>query len=166
MKIKTLVASVSIALLMFSSLVCADIYVRPAKLGIIRLTVQPLFPTVYQGVFDVGDTYNFPLNVALSPSADISSIVTLSESNFTLQPNETRTVSFTIKPTDPGVYKGSVAITFSAGTNSTGITYEDEVTIVVTQSNSYILVLIALAVVAVLVVTSIVVMKKVKVVRK
>jgi len=160
MKEKILLVSLSIVLLLFSSLASADIYVRPAKLGIIRITTQPLFPTIYQGVFDVGNTYNFPLNVTLYSSQNISSILTLQENNLILQPNETRTVSFTIKPTESGVYHGYVGIVFSAGANSTSVSYEDDITIAVSQSNSYVLVLVAIAVIAVIVAISVVVMKK------
>ena len=151
------------SLLLFSNTVFADIYVRPAKLGIIRLTTQPLFPTIYQGTFDVGNTYNFSLNVTLSPSQNISSMVSLSDANLMLQPNVTKTVSFTIKPTEPGVYQGSVIIAFSTVDSKINIAYQDDITIIVSQSNSYVLVLAALVVVAVIVVCSIFVMTKKKV---
>lgn len=151
------------SLLLFSSTVLADIYIRPAKLGIIRITTQPLFPTTYQGTFDVGDTYNYPLNVSLKPDANVSSILTLSDANFTLQSNETRTVSFTIKPNNVGVYQGAVLITFSTGASKTQVSYEDDIVIIVSESNSYVLVLIAVAAVAAIVVASVFVMKRKKV---
>jgi hypothetical protein len=148
------------SLLLFNSIVLADIVVKPAKLGIVRLTIQPLFPTISQGTFDVGNTYNFSLNVTLQPSQNISSIVTLSESSFTLQPNETRTVSYTIKPTQAGVYQGSVLSKFDAGRNSTSVAYQIDIIIAVRQSDSYILVLVAIAAVVVIVAVSLFVMKK------
>jgi len=150
------------SLLLLNSAVSADFYVRPAKLGIIRLTTQPLFPTVYQGTFDVGDTYNFPLNVSLSPSQNISSILSLSDLNLTLQPNETKSVSFTIKPTDPGIYQGSVFITFSEAGHNVTVAYQNDITIIISQSNSYVLVLVAIAIVAVIVVVAVFVMTKKK----
>jgi hypothetical protein len=148
------------SLLLLSSSVFADIVVRPAKLGIVRLTTQPLFPTISQGTFEVGNTYNFSLNVTLQPSQNISSIVTLSETNFTLQPNETRTISYTIKPTQSGVYQGSIMARFDSGGNRATVGYQIDISIVVKQSDSYILVLVAIAAVAVIVAVSVVAMKK------
>ncbi len=86
MQTKIILASIFLAsLLLFSSAVFADIYVRPAKLGIVRLTIQPLFPTNYQGTFDIGNTYNFSLNVSLKPSQNVSSILTLSDMSSPFQ---------------------------------------------------------------------------------
>lgn len=148
------------SLLLLSSSVSADIVVNPAKLGIVRLTTQPLFPTISQGTFDVGNTYNFSLNVTLQPSQNISSIVTLSETNFTLQPNETRTISYTIKPSQSGVYQGSIMARFDSGGSQATVGYQIDISIVVKQSDSYILVLVAIAVVAIIVTVSLVAMKK------
>jgi hypothetical protein len=150
------------SLLLLSSSVSADIVVRPAKLGIVRLTTQPLFPTISQGTFDVGNTYDFSLNVTLQPSQNISSIVTLSETSFTLQPNETKTVSYTIKPSQSGSYQGSIMARFEAGGNHTTVGYQIDITIFVKQSDSYILVLVAIAAVVTIVAVSIFVMKKSK----
>lgn len=160
MKEKILFSSLIITLLLISSPTLADISVRPAKLGVARLTIQPLFPATYQGTFDVGNSYNFSLNVTMSPSQNISSIFTLSETSITLQPNETRTISYTIKPTQPGSYQGSVLIKFSAGVNSASVSYQNDITIFVHQSNSYILVLIALAAVIIIIAVSLFVMKR------
>jgi hypothetical protein len=160
MQTKIIFATIFLAsLLLFSSSVLADIYIRPAKLGIIRLTYQPLFPTVYQGTFDVGDTYNFSLNVTLSADQNVSSILTLSDANFTLQPNETRTVSFLIKPNAAGVYSGEVDIVFSSVNYPTNVAYANTIVIIVSQSNSYVLILVAVAVVVVIIAASLFVLK-------
>jgi hypothetical protein len=155
-----IIGTVLLSLLLLSSPVFANVDIRPAKLGIVRMTIQPLFPTISQGTFDVGDSYNFSMSVYLTPSSNISSIFKLSDSNFTLQPNETKTVSYTISPTAPGVYQGSVLMKFVAGANQTSIGYQNDITIVVSKSDSYILVLLAVLAVVLIVAVSVYVMKK------
>jgi hypothetical protein len=126
-----------------------SIYVKPAKLGIIRLTVQPLFPTISQGTFDVGQNYSFPLDVALQTAGNVTSIVTLSDYNFTLQSGEIKTVSYTIKPNVTGSFNGDVYVRFTKGNVS--YTVDDAITIVVSKSDSYLIVLAVVAVVAIIV---------------
>ena len=158
---KTIFISAFLAsLLLFSSIVLADVVINPAKLGIVRLTIQPLFPTISQGTFEIGNTYDYPLNVTLLPSQNISSILTLSENIFALLPNETRTISYTIKVTEAGLYDGSILIKFDAGQNRTSVGYQDDLIVVASQSDSYLFVLAAVGVVVVIVAISIFAMKK------
>jgi len=146
-----LISAFFASLLLLSSIAFADITVQPAKLGIVRITTQPLFPTISQGTFTVGNTYNFSLNVTLQTSQNISSMVILSDSNFTLQPNENKTISYSIKPTTEGVFSGAVVARFTAGPTQPSVAYENDIVIIVSQSNSYILVLAAVAAVLVIV---------------
>ena len=148
------------SLLLSISPAFAAISVKPAKLGILTLTTQPLFPTVYQGTFDIGNTYNFSLNVTVEPSENISSILFLSETNLTLQPNQNATISFAIKPSGTGVYDGSVLLRFTNSEGKMNLAYQDDIVIIVKQSDSYILVLIALAAVVIIVAVSLFAMKK------
>jgi hypothetical protein len=161
MQTKIVFATIFFAsLLLFSSTVLADVTIKPAKLGIVRLNYQPLFPTLYQGTFQIGNTYNFTLNVSLQPDQNISSVMSLSETNFLLQPNQTETLEYTIKPTSAGVYQGSVTAIFTAGPDKPTVAYQDEITIIVNQSDSYYLVLAAIGVVAVIIAVSFLVMRK------
>jgi len=159
MQTKILIATALLAsLFLFSSAVFADviapdsIYVKPAKLGIVRMTFQPLFPTVSQGTFVVGQNYSFPLDVNLQTAGNTSSIITLSDYNFTLQSGEIKTISYTIKPNATGTFNGDVYVRFTKG----NITYtvDDTIIVVVSNSYSYLIVLAAVGAVAVIVAIS------------
>lgn len=137
----------------FAQVIAPDsIYVRPASLGIVRLTFQPFFPTISQGTFNVGQNYSFPLDVDLQTAGNVTSILSLSDYNFTLQSGEIKTVSYTIKPNATGTFNGDIYVRFNKG-NATYVV-DDTIIIQVSKSDSYLLVLAAIAAVVVIVTLS------------
>jgi len=122
---------------LFSSLMSpafADLYVKPGRLGILRLTISPLFPAKATGTFSIGNTYNFSLTVSLETAENVTGIMSLSESNFTLQPNETKKIDFDVEVADPGVYDGYVLVTAKKPSEKTTLGYQLYITIIVTKS--------------------------------
>ena len=60
----------------------------------------------------VSNTDAHPVNVSLIPQGDIKDIITLEEINFTLQPNETKWINFSVEIKKPGTYNGMVIVSF------------------------------------------------------
>jgi hypothetical protein len=120
--------------LLFVSSSLAGLYVRPAKLGILRLTISPLFPAKATGNFEVGNTYNYSISINLTVSENVSSIMSLSEYSFSLQPNETKKVEYEITVTEPKVYTGNVQIAASSAEGKAQVGYQAEIAIIAGKS--------------------------------
>ena len=88
----------------------ANLVVEPARLGILRLYLFPMSPAVAVRELRVGNTYNTSMQVELSAVDNMTSLVSFSEENFTLAPNESKTVEYTVSVDEPGYYLGSVMI--------------------------------------------------------
>jgi len=80
--------------------------VSPAKLGIYRITIPLFSDYVENKSFMVGNAYDFPINISLKWNGNISEVAELSVTSFTLQPNETRQVYYTLTVKEPGAYAG------------------------------------------------------------
>jgi len=77
----------------------------------------------------------------------------MSETNFTLQPNENKTIEYTITVNEPGYYSGGILIKASIE-NRGAIGYKDDLIIFVSKSNVeyYFYVVIAIIVAAIVLV--------------
>lgn len=120
--------------LLLANLAFATLYVKPAKLGILRLEVFPLSQATTTKDFLVGNRYNFPLDITLQPTGNISSIIKLSENSFVLQPNETRSVEYTISVKDDGIYTGGIVISVKAENRTATIAYQADLAVIVTKN--------------------------------
>lgn len=96
--------------LVLSNSAFAALSVKPAKLGVLRLEIYPFSSATTTQEFSVGNTYNFSIDITLQAKDNVSTIVQIPESTFTLQPNETKTVEYTITVRDQGFYTGGIAI--------------------------------------------------------
>jgi len=158
-RISILLASVIFASILISSLVSANLYVKPAKLGTWRLELFPFSTAVVTDDFLVGNTYDFPINVKIFPTGNITNVTTLSSEILTLQPNETRAINYTVQLKDPGIYVGGIAIQVSAENKTTNLVYQADLKIFVSQSENGYLVIV-LPILAAVVVVALVVYKK------
>ena len=159
MEAKTIfrLTGLAVALLMlnvfFINLASANLVVDPAKLGILRLQLFPMSPAVAIREFTVGNTYNVSMHIELSPVEDMKNLTSMSETNFTLQPNENKTIEYTITVNEPGYYSGGILIKASIE-NRGAIGYKDDLIIFVSKSNVeyYFYVVIAIIVAAIVLV--------------
>ena len=101
--------------------------VSPAKLGIYRVTIPLFSDYVENKSFMVGNAYDFPINITLKWNGNISEVTELSVTSFTLQPNETRQVYYTLTVKEPGLYSGGAAIIASATGKTTFIGYQADI---------------------------------------
>lgn len=115
------------------SLASANLIVDPAKLGILRLQLYPLSPAVAIREFRIGNTYDVPMQIELEAVEDMEKLIALSETNFTLQPNENRTIEYTVMINEPGYYSGGILIKASIGRGSFG--YKADLAVFVNKSN-------------------------------
>ena len=123
--------------LLFVSSVSASLSVKPGKLGILYLTVSPLFPAKAYGSFEIGNTYNYSIDVVLQPTENVSKIMSLSEESFTLYPNDTKKIDYIVTVSDPGVYRGGVAVTASSPNSKMKFGYQADITISVRKSQLF-----------------------------
>jgi hypothetical protein len=132
-KIATLLFSLFVFSL-FASAATANLVIDPAKLGILRLKLYPFSPAVAIREFEVGNTYDIPMTIELEAAEDMQNLITFSEQNFTLQPNETKTVEYTVTISEPGYYSGGVLV--KAGIGDMGnIGYNAELSVFVYESD-------------------------------
>jgi len=98
--------------------------VRPAKLGIYRVTIPLFSDYVASKSFVVGNAYDFPLNISLKLNGNLSQIVELSETDFVLQPNETKTISYFLTIKEPGLYGSGIGIIASSSGKTARVGYQ------------------------------------------
>jgi hypothetical protein len=79
---------------------------------ILRTNVTTGKVSFVNGSIGVGNTDAHPVNVSLMPQGDIKDIITLEEINFTLVPNETKWINFSVGIKKPGTYNGMVIVSF------------------------------------------------------
>ena len=130
----TLIFSFLFSSMYFTSSVSANLVVDPAKLGILRLQLYPLSPAVAIREFRIGNTYDVPMNIELELTEDMINLITLSEANFTLPPNENKTVEYTVTINEPGYYSGGILV--KADIEGRGrIGYNADLSVFVNRSN-------------------------------
>lgn len=109
----------------------ARLYVKPAKQGIIRVEIFSFKPAIIKKQFVVGNFYNFPIDVSLQPKGNISDVVdSISESYFTLQPNETKNIEYTLTIRKDGIYTGGIVINVMGDNTLPTIAYQSDLTII------------------------------------
>jgi len=111
------------------SFASANLVAKPASLGVLRIDAKS-FPYIFTKTFEVGNTYDFSLNIQLGTERNITSLVQVEPSSFVLQPNETKVVNYTVTLLSPGAYEGGISILASSETKQTNIAYELELRIV------------------------------------
>lgn len=152
-KITLLATSIFFYLLIGSCF--ASLYVKPAKLGILRVQIYSFAPAVVEREFEVGNTYDFPINIHLEATGNLSTAMKLSETDFSLQPNETKTIEYSLTIKDSGIYMGGVAIRTEASEKRPSIVYQADLAVIANKSSmapevyGIIIALIVLVVVAV-----------------
>ena len=144
--------SIFFLLMIFANFAKANLVVDPAKLGILRLQLFPMSPAVAVRDFRIGNTYDVPMQVELEATEDMKNLVTFSEANFTIGPNQNKTVEYTVTINDPGYYNGGILIKIK--TNSTFVGYKADLSVFVSKSNLepyfYIAIAAAVAIVAII----------------
>ena len=158
-KLPVFFTTIMLASILTSSLVSANLYVKPAKLGTWRLELFPFSTATVTDDFQVGNTYDFPINVRLFATGNITNMTNLSTDGFVLVPNETKTVNYTVELDKPGTYTGGIAIQVSAENKSTNLVYQADLNIFVRNNENGYLIFV-LPVLAVLLVVAYVVYKK------
>jgi hypothetical protein len=137
MKYRNLVALVSIIIvfnLLLVSTALARLYVKPAKLGVIRLEIFPFSPATVTKSFEVGNLYNFTIKVNLATTGNITDITSLSKSFLILEPNETEAVDCTISVKEPGVYSGGISVSVLAENRTASLAYQADLIVFATPS--------------------------------
>jgi hypothetical protein len=80
---------------------------------ILRTNVTGTEPVYVPGEIAVRNSDSEPVQVSMEPAGDIAGITHLEEENFTLFPNETRRIAFTVEIIDPAIYYGEIRIFFN-----------------------------------------------------
>lgn len=131
-----------------SGLASANLVVDPAKLGILRLQLFPMSPAVAIREFRVGNTYDVPMYIELEPVGDMKDLITFSETNFTLQANQSKTIEYTVTIKESGYYDGGVLI--KANIENKGfVGYRADLAVFVYKSNLQPYFYVAIAAVAI-----------------
>jgi hypothetical protein len=112
----------------------AALYVNPAKQGVLWVQIYSFSPAALEKDFQVGNRYDFPINISLGMTGNVSSLAELSVKDFSLQPNETKTIDYKLTITDAGVYTGGITIKATAEGKRTNLVYQSDLTVVATKS--------------------------------
>jgi hypothetical protein len=108
------------------------IYVQPANQGVVRLNVTQFMTATAKRSFEIRNPNNFSISVDLEPDANLTKFVDI-EKTFSLQPNESRIVNYTIKVSEPGTYYGNILIDFKS--SDSVVSYQTSLAIVARKSN-------------------------------
>jgi uncharacterized membrane protein len=108
----------------------ANLYVKPAKLGIVRVEIFSFTPAVVNKNFTVGNFYNFPIDIVLQPTGNISDLIkTNMPTSFTLQSNETKNIEYTLTISKEGTYTGGILISVKGQNITSSIAYQADLTV-------------------------------------
>jgi hypothetical protein len=77
-----------------------------------RMVLRIDSPGTASGFINVMNPNNETLSVEARPAGAIEFITTLSEINFTLEPNETKRIAFDVNVTSSGTYNGEIIFAF------------------------------------------------------
>lgn len=135
-----------ISILLIQSANALIVYLRPPKMIIRTNTTE-----VAESFFVVSNMNNITINITASTSENITDIVHIKNPVFSLEPNETKNIDFSVESKKSGIYSGEVQVTYSSET-SPSITVPVDITVVVTgnPTKSYPYVPYILAVVVVI----------------
>jgi hypothetical protein len=133
------------------SCVSADLYVKPAKQGIIRLELYPFFPATLARSFELKNLYNFTIDIGVKPTDNFLNLLEVPVQNFSLAPNESRMVQYTISVKEPGNYFGGLIISANAPGKTSNVVYQSDLTIIVTKHNIILEIFLGIIVLAILV---------------
>ncbi len=107
----------------------ANLYVKPAKLGIVRVEIFSFTPAVVNKNFTVGNFYDFPIDIVLQPTGNISDLIKINmPTSFTLQSNETKNIEYTLTISKEGTYNGGIVINMRSNTTA-NIAYQADLTV-------------------------------------
>jgi hypothetical protein len=84
----------------------------------------------------VGNFYNFSIDVTLQSTGNITELINIPESSFTLQPNETKNIEYTLTISKPGIYTGGILINVKGGIGTTTITYQSDLAVIANKSKT------------------------------
>jgi len=133
--LQILLTSLILASVLFTSLASASLYVKPAKLGTWKLELFPFSTATVSDTFQVGNTYDFPIDVRISAIGNFTNVTEFSATQLTLQPDDIETIEYTVQLDQPGTYTGGVVIYVSAVNKSTNIAYQADLVVAVTNSD-------------------------------
>lgn len=123
------VAMVVLSTLFYAGLVMANVYVQPAKLGVLRLN-ETSYPVIKTGTLEVGNRFNESIFITLNGTDDLASYFEFPENNITLQANESKIITYILTIPAPGIYKTGVLLIISGAKGSASLAYDDELRVV------------------------------------
>ena len=130
MKHKTLLPVILLVLLIPAAF-SLNVYIRPPRL-VARMDVTPGKTSTYDGFLEIKNENGFPVNVTLEPKGDLIGKVQLTETLVALEPDELRTINFTISLNQPGNYQDVVLVTYLAE-DQPGVGLQAEIIIIGTE---------------------------------
>jgi hypothetical protein len=131
---KLLVLTVIFSCLFLTTVVSANLIVKPGKQGRMVLQLFPFIPATFTRTIEIGNNYNFSLSIQLKPSENFTDIMEISEGNFTLQPNERKKVEYTVTVREPGVITGGIVVVPAIGNETLSYAYQSDLTVVAYRS--------------------------------
>ncbi|MBW2971042.1 hypothetical protein KY320_02680, partial [Candidatus Woesearchaeota archaeon] len=98
-------------------LVAPTVFALSASIGNARMILYPEIvagkETVIEKTILVKNVNNVSIEVELTAHGDLEEMVEIIDSNFILEPFESREAAFTLTVTQPGRYEGNIAVAFS-----------------------------------------------------
>ncbi len=126
----TIFLSIILLLFLLPVALSLNVYIRPPRI-VARMNVT----STYDGFLEVKNQNNYTVNVTLQPQGDLVGKVKLSESLVILQPDELRTINFTINVKQPGTYQGVVLVTYLAK-DQPGVGLQAEIIVIANEVES------------------------------
>jgi hypothetical protein len=106
------------------------IYLRPPKM-IIRVNASD----TANGFLVVMNRNNFSMDIGTMVKGNITSLINIKNPSFSLEPNETRNIDFTVQSFTPGVYSGEIWVNYTAGKERPAMA-PSEITVIVYRSQN------------------------------
>jgi len=135
-RLSTFFMSIILFSFLFISVSFAALYVKPARQGVVRVEIFSFIPATVTKNFDVGNFYNFSIDVVIQPTGNITELINIPKSSFTLQPNETKNIEYTLAISKPGIYDGGILINVKGGSAAATITYQSDLIVIANKSKT------------------------------
>ena len=154
-KLFTILVLIVFSLILFNSVNALIIYLRPPKM-VIRLNTSD---TVERSLI-VENHNNISLEINATVTGNISQVITIKNPYFKMEPNDSKTIDFVTKVSDPGAYIGQIIVTYTSGVIKSVQVPSDITVMAYGDSSQNIYIFILAIILAILLIVSLIVNNK------
>jgi len=151
--------SVIFAFSIFANFAFASIVINPAKQGFYKIELYPFIPATLSKSFEINNTFNYSIDIIVVPSVNSTNAYAIENGNFTLQPQESRIVNYSVTIKDPGFYREALNI-YASAQNKTLFGFQSDLIISATKNTAIPDIFLAVIILAIILPLAFLVWKK------